>query len=220
MSIKLYILTLAAVASTSSFANIAPDPFIKQWKYFDGVNTFVLNIAPSNAPDQSYHIDYTFPGGQSSTDMCKITSDTSFNCLTGETVKLVSRDNTYTFYDPDHMPSNDPLLGNWAMKMHSDEAIYQITILKGNNSNEYNVLTSYSDNRGNHCYYSDPSIYQVTKNPDGSEILSYNQYYDHYSFKYNPQTQQITNPKPGELFKAGQCVSLYDDERNILFTKQ
>ncbi|RDI42106.1 hypothetical protein [Aquicella lusitana] len=212
--------------STSVAANLAngnsSDPFIQEWDYFDGINTYKLNITKSSAPGQDYHIDYTFPGGRSATDMCKVTSNTTFTCITGETitrddiaysVKLTSSYNTYTFYDPNHMPPVSDIIGNW--RWESSGAKYNIAIMRGASDIEYNVLTSYSDDRGNHCYYSQPDVYRAIKNPDGSEILSYGQ----YSFKYDPQKKQITNPKPRGVFYVGTCIALMDDG-SIIFTKK
>lgn len=219
------LITMIITSFYSVFAHgNSRDPFIQQWKYFDGVNSYVLTINKSNAPGQDYRIDYTFPGGSTETDMCKVISNTSFSCNTGEMlvrddvnylVKLTSRADVYTFYDPAHMPDNDMILGSWVMKGRYDDARYQISIMKGKDSSEYNVLTSYSDNRGNLCRYGQPDAYHVTKNADGTMTLSRYQ----CSFKYDPLQQKITNSKPGQDFYAGTCIELVD-EGQILFTKE
>lgn len=205
-----------------AFGEVSGDPFIKVWKYFDGVNTYSLNITSSPAPGQDYSIYYTFPGGSSSTDMCGISSNLSFSCVTGESVTrndaahsltLTSRYSSYVFYDPDYMPVPSKLLGNWSMT-RSGGTRYTISIMSAPKENDYNVITSFFDDRGNKCYIGVPDIYHAEINSDGSQTLSR----DRYSFKYDPQKNQIVNPHPGKNFYAGLCVGLMDDGR-IAFTK-
>ena len=214
---------VTAMLSSSSFA--LSDPFIQEWINFDGVNTYKLNITKSSAPGQNYHIDYTFPGGRASTDMCVVTSSISFNCLPGETVTrddsrysvtLSSRSDTFTYYDPQHLPPVSAIFGNWSM--HKGDSNYNISIMRGASDKEYNVMTSFSDSRGNHCYHGLPDAYQVTKNADGTEIISRGSGFSKYSFKYDPQKNQITNPSTSKSFYVGQCIQLYDDG-NMVFTK-
>ncbi len=218
-------LTIMILSSASIASMISSDPFIKEWLYFDGVNTYKLNITKSSAPGQDYHIDYTFPGGNASTDMCTATSSLSFNCLPGETVTrddnrysvtLVSRFNTTTYYDPQHMPPLSTIFGNWSM--HKRDTNYHISIMRGPSDNEYNVMTSFSDSRGNHCYHGIPDVYKVTKNPDGTETISRDSGFTKYRFKYDSRKNQISNINSSREFFVGQCVELYDDN-NSIFTK-
>ena len=218
---QLYIL-LSLFISTVSVAKTS-DPFIQQWNFFDGVNTYHLNINKSAAPDQDYGISYTFPTGSAATDMCKLTSPTSFACNTGETVTLdpehfavklsSSWNGNFTFYDPNHMPTVSPIYGDWHYDVsygnnNDNVTHYTLTITKSNNDNEYNVTTSSRDSRGNYCGPNMAETYQVTKNSDGTETVAlYN-----YAFKYNPYTNQISNPSPSNYYwSAGDCA-MFDEE--------
>ncbi len=212
----------------------AADPFVQQWAYFDGVNTYKLNIQPSDAPGQQYHIDYTFPGGYSATDMCTITSNTSFQCITGETitrddqqhlVTLTARSAHYVFYDPKHMPDVNFVYGKWnyheTNKYTKTESNFDIAIRKTANPQQYDVTTTYTDNQGGICSFGDDGIiYNVVKNADGTELIMHGEGAMGYSFKYDPQKKQISNPNPGEPFRVGVCFTL--DEQysgSVIFTK-
>ncbi|KTD31348.1 hypothetical protein E3983_00060 [Legionella israelensis] len=218
----LFFLIFNHALAAGSAQEASTDPFIQVWKYFDGVNTYTLNITNSHAPGQDYYINYTFPGGSASTDMCQVSSNTSFTCMSGETVTrndathsvtLTTRNTSYVFYDPAHMPTPGKLLGNWSM-VRSGGARFNISIMRGPGENDYNVITSYNDDRGNKCYIGVPDVYHASIHTDGSQILSYYR----YSFKYDPKKNQIVNPNPGKDFHAGLCIQLMDDG-DIAFTK-
>lgn len=213
---------LASIASVSTAKNIQPeDPFIQEWHNFDGVNLYKLTISKSSAPQQTYSINYTFSGGSSSTDMCSATSNISFECITGEhvvrddtkhSVTLITRyQNTYVFYDPKYMPSTDKIVGNWRWEDKGKvyDSIYTISIMKGNRADEYNVVTTYSDNTGNICSGDNSIVYHlISKSSDGSEIYADGKEYGAYKFKYDAIKNQIINPDSSENFLVGPCVEI------------
>ena len=227
MAMCVFYLSLSNAASLSNDT----DPFIQRWDFFDGIKTYSLNITKSAAPGQDYHIDYTFAGGYSATDMCTLVSTTSFSCATGEkvtrddrshSVKINSGSGSYVFFDPKNMPSINNILGNWVMNQHGDGfiATYKISIMPGPNDSDFNILTSFSaDNGGGFCSYSVPDVYHATENPDGTKTLS-DAHNSQKKFKYDPFTNQITNPDPDKTFKVGNCVWISESSEPVLFTKK
>lgn len=227
-TILYFIANITAVCAAN--LNSSEDPFIKEWRHFDGIHSYKLIISKSSAPTQAYRIQYTFPGGSASTDMCVITSTTSFQCLPGEyavrddvkhTVTITTRYDTYVFYDPDYMPAVDKLLGNWRWESKGKDyhAIYTISIMRGKADKEYKVVTTYSDDTGNYCGGDDPSVYRLMSNEnDGTEIFSNGSRYDPYSFKYDPIKNQITSPNLKADFHAGRCIEIMAGKEPI-FTK-
>lgn len=231
-SIKSFLLFVFAtfIFCSTSYAKPLSDPFMQEWVYFDGVQTYKLLIRQSDAPGQDYHIEYTFPGGNASTDMCAATSSTSFHCLPGETVtrddsqhavKLETYGTVYVFYDPKFVPDISYIFGNWNYHYQKNDysADYTISITKGNSDAQYNVTTGFKDSRGNHCSYDVPDHYQVTKNSDGTELISLGSGSWGYSFKFDPQKKQIVNPNPRQDFKAGSCVGLSSYLEPVVFLK-
>lgn len=229
-NLLLSILVLSAL-TTASEAKNSSDPFIQEWDYFDGVKTFTLNITKSPAPGQDYHIDYTSVMGYAATDMCKSTSSTSFNCVSGETVtldsatysvKVATSTGSYVYYDPSHMPPVSGVLGNWVMTHQYDtnKANFTISIMKGASDSDFNITSGYTDDHSGYCYQ-DPAWsdeFHATPNPDGTETFTDVNVGDH-QFKYDPKTNQITSANPGSDFYVGMCVAI-SSEIPILFTKQ
>lgn len=218
-----------SAAKESYFGSIS-DPFIQEWDYFDGINIFKLTIQKSPMPEQDYALKYTFLGGSSSTAMCKITSPTSFKCVSGDmvtrddvthSVKITSPLGSYVFYDPNYMPPASDVLGKWHAEYQSSYYVnYDIQIRRGSKEMEYLVTTSYSDDRGNHCYDNTPLVYYAEKTSDGSELIHRDQqpYYS-FRFKYDPLMKQIANPNADQKFSIGFCI---DDtaDRSIVFSKK
>jgi len=190
-----------------------------------------LVISPSAAPGQDYHIAYTFPGGESATDMCKATSSTSFQCQTGETVtrddnqhlvKLNDRGTAYVFYDPKHMPPTSSIFGRWSYHYKYGNSItdYVITIARGTNDKEYSINTAEHSNDGSsECYTTDFDRYQVTNNPDGTQTVSSGTGRWAHQFKLDPQKMQITSVNPNEYFYVGVCINISPEQAVPVFTK-
>lgn len=226
----LTILTLCS-NSNSTTPLYRSDPFIQDWFYFDGIATYKLHIAPSSAPGANYYINYTFPGGSAATDECWIKSNTSFNCATGETitrddvnhlVNLTTRHEAYTFYDSNYMPATPFIFGKWHYQIKNQDITrdYVISITKTDKDSQYNVMSNSWDNKGNICSDGSPSVYSVTKNPDGSENVRLDDGPTvSYGFKFDPQKKEITNVDPQRFFTVGLCIFLGNNEK-IVFTKE
>lgn len=203
----------------------ASDPFIGEWDYFDGINTYKLLISPSTVAGQNYHIYFTTPESNGSTDYCQKTSDTAFNCMYEQvsvtrddatySVKLTDPEaKTYQYFAPNHQPQVDEVTGVW--RWDNPWGTYKIIISKNSAGSGYQVASSFSSQNGS-CGSGDPITYDVTKNADGSEIFSWHDGW--YSFKYDPKTHVISNPNPGSTFKVGMCIQLAGNDAPQ-FTKE
>lgn len=211
------------------------DPFLQEWHFFDGVNTYKLNITLSTAPGHDYHIAYTYPNGESATDMCKATSHASFQCQTGETVtrddsqhsvKLNHRGTLYVFYDPKHMPTTPSIFGKWHFQYKygvNSVTDYTITLVKGMTDSEYKVNAISRSNNGGICSNDFYDSYQVAYNPDGTQTVSNGAGYWKNQFKLDPNKMQITSDKADHSLKVGWCIEINAEMAKIaqpIFTKQ
>lgn len=212
------------------------DPFIQRWIYFDGFNTYQLDISISRAPGNSYSVSYDIPFEHFSSDLCNATSSNTIQCLSGayrvnlsrdderHSVILTSSSGSYTFYDPDHLPASNPIIGSWEGHLNYDgnESLTVILkIMQGGSSNEYVATTESRGTRGS-CIDKYRYIYQVTANADNTLTFTSQQFITgKYSFKLDPIKKQISKPSPSSnRFNAGTCIDLYDEFSAITLTKK
>lgn len=224
-SAVLAFLCISQLSLASSNVTNSTDPFLGEWNYFDGINSYKLVISPSTVPGQDYSIYFTSPGGDGSTDYCQKTSDITFNCAYEQvsvtrdaatySVKLNDPDaQTYQYYAPNHQPPVDAVTGVWSW--NNQGATYHINIAQSSTNAEFQVSTSDTDQYGNHCDDSGwPGMYQVTTDADGAKIFSHN---GNASFKFDPKTNMLINPAPGSMFHVGMCIYLMGDVA-VQFTK-
>lgn len=143
--------------ASSSGGGTVNDPFDGTWIYSNGVNTYQLTITHNLSPLGDHSISYTLPNTTVQTDACNL-NDNIITCITGDKVTLGSQaysvnllthyGNTYTFYDPNHMPSiTDKLLGSWVGKdEQSSPYPCNLTITTTGKTNVYNIAID--DNNG------------------------------------------------------------------------
>ncbi len=227
----------------SGISQATPDPFIKTWVNFDGVNTRKLIISDSKyKPNQGLY--YVEAVSKFIYDPCTAISSNIIHCTNGYGVNetLVRDDVNFTltannnfeslvFYDPDHQPPLPAIVGYWEYSDSKRNIDYSLQIVKGNTNSDFYIGSSSGNKvKGFTCHQrTDPDHYFMTVQPDGKQLFTrpnpglppeFSKY-----FLYDPVKNQITRapdaPDPTSIF-IGDCVELETDIMNIepVFTKQ
>ena len=211
------LLLLGLIAPTYAFA---ADPFMQNWYYNNGLATYQLAITRSNAPGETYHIAFTFPEGNGSSDMCHLTGPDHFSCLGGEAglldmqlhaVKFTHPAGTFLYYDAHYMPTNAAILGTWHYQRvnSSGTANYEIAIAKGEDESHFLVHGSMADSNGNRCGDAGFNTFTSETNADGSQTLAYDKgVYGKDLLHFDPIQNQIDNATAKQVLKIGYCINL------------
>ena len=195
------------------------DPFIQTWYYNNGLAIYQLEITPSNAPGQTFHVAYTSPEGTGSSDMCHLNGPENFSCLGGEAgllnktlhaVKFTQPGGTFLYYDAGFMPHNDAILGRWYYQQVNSFGTtnYVIAVAKGEDENHFLVQGSMSDSNGNKCGFGSFDTYTSETNADGSKTLNHGKgVYDADILHFDPIHNQIDNANERQTLKISYCLN-------------
>ncbi len=220
---------LLLISFLSSPVAFAADPFMQTWYYNDGLATYHLTIMPSTAPNQTHHIEYTFPEGVGSSDMCHLTASDHFTCYGTESgqldfnlhaVKFHHPVGDFVYYDQQYMPINDGILGTWRYQRVDSYGTtkYEIQIAKGDDDSHFLVSGKMADSNGNHCGDLGFTTFTSQTNADGTRTLIHDQgAWGKHLVHYDPINNQIDNANPEHLLKIGSCLNL--DHNPVVFKK-